>query len=101
MEPPADEIVDAMHRAVEETPSLKKRFNAVVEFCISDGINVTNGKIDVSKNKKGTDGTADLVASCDLTVFHKLLNKKIRFLMKYRITADRKQHPPRYFLVIN
>ena len=77
MEPPADEIVDAMHRAVEETPSLKKRFNAVVEFCISDGINVTNGKIDVSKNKKGTDGTADLVASCDLTVFHKLLNKKM------------------------
>jgi putative sterol carrier protein len=77
MEPLADTIVDAMHRAVEETPSLKSRFNAVVEFCISDGSNVTKGKIDISKNKRGTDGTADLVASCDLKVFHKMLNKKM------------------------
>lgn len=77
MEPSAREIVDAMHRAVEQTPSLKSRFNAVVEFSLADGSNVTNGKIDISKSKKGTDGKADLLASCDLSVFHKLLNKKM------------------------
>ena len=77
MEPSAQEIVDAMHRAVAETPSLKSRFNAVVEFSLSDGSHVTKGKIDVSKNKKATDSRADLLASCDLNVFHKLLNKKM------------------------
>ena len=77
MEPSAREIVDAMHRAVEQTPSLKSRFNAVVEFSLADGSNVTNGKIDISKNKKGPDAAADLLASCDLKVFHKLLNKKM------------------------
>mmetsp|Transcript_22897 Transcript_22897/g.63578 ORF Transcript_22897/g.63578 Transcript_22897/m.63578 type:complete len:123 (+) Transcript_22897:151-519(+) len=77
MEPSADEIVDAMHRAVAETPSLRSRFNAVVEFCFSDGSNVTKGKIDISKKKKGTGGASDLVASCDLKIFHKLLNKKM------------------------
>lgn len=77
MEPSASEIVDAMHRAVEETPSLKSRFNAVVEFSLADGSNVTNGKIDISKSKKGTGAKADLLASCDLSVFHKLLNKKM------------------------
>ena len=77
MEPSAREIVDAMHRAVEETPSLKSRFNAVVEFSLADGSNVTNGKIDISKSKKGTDAKADLLATCDLSEFHKLLNKKM------------------------
>ena len=77
MEPTAQEIVDAMRSAVADTPSLKSRFNAVVEFSLSDGSNVTNGKIDISKNKKGADSAADLVASCDLDVFHKLLNKKM------------------------
>mmetsp|Transcript_34578 Transcript_34578/g.81515 ORF Transcript_34578/g.81515 Transcript_34578/m.81515 type:complete len:123 (-) Transcript_34578:230-598(-) len=77
MEPSADEIVDAMYRAVAETPSLRSRFNAVVEFCFSDGSNVTKGKIDISKKKKGTGGASDLVASCDLKIFHKLLNKKL------------------------
>ena len=77
MEPSAHEIVDAMHRAVEETPSLKSRFNAVVEFSLADGSNVTNGKIDISKSKKGTDAKADLLATCDLSEFHKLLNKKM------------------------
>lgn len=77
MEPSAHDIVEAMHRAVEETPSLKSRFNAVVEFCLSDGSDVINGKVDISKNKKGTDSSADLIASCDLKIFHNLLNKKM------------------------
>lgn len=77
MEPSAHEIVDAVHCAVAETPALRSRFNAVVQFSIDDGSNVTNGKIDISKSKKGIDGTADLIASCDLKVFHKLLNKKM------------------------
>ena len=77
MEPSAQEIVDAMHRAVAETPSLKSRFNAVVEFSFTEGSNVTKGKIDISKKKKGTNSLADLIASCDLNVFHKLLNKKM------------------------
>ena len=77
MEPSADEIVTAMHRAVKDTPSLKSRFNAVVEFCLSDGSNVTKGKIDISKKNKGADAAADLIASCDLNVFHQLLNKKM------------------------
>jgi putative sterol carrier protein len=77
MEPSATEIVDAMHGAIKDTPSLKSRFNAVVEFSLSEGSNVTKGKIDISKKNKGVDGPADLLASCDLTVFHKLLNKKM------------------------
>lgn len=77
MEPSANEIVGAMHRAVAETPALKSRFNAVVQFSIADGSNVTDGKIDITKSKKGTDDKADLIASCDLNVFHKLLNKKM------------------------
>jgi len=77
MEPSAQEIVDAMHQAVADTPALKSRFNAVVQFSLDDGSKVTNGKIDISKNGKGTDGDADLIASCDLKVFHKLLNKKM------------------------
>lgn len=70
MEPSAKEIVGAMHRAVAETPALKSRFNAVVQFSIADGSNVTDGKIDITKSKKGTDGKADLIASCDLNVFY-------------------------------
>ncbi|VEU33862.1 unnamed protein product [Pseudo-nitzschia multistriata] len=77
MGPSAEDIVTAMHRAIKETPSLRSRFNAVVEFCLFDGSDVTKGKIDISKNKKGTSGKADLIASCDLSLFHKLLNKKI------------------------
>jgi len=77
MEPSSQEIVEAMNLAVEATPSLKSRFNAVVEFCLIDGKNVTKGKIDISKSKKGPDAAADLIASCDLNVFHKLLNKKM------------------------
>ncbi len=77
MEPSAQDIVDAMHQAVADTPALKSRFNAVVQFSLADGSKVTNGKIDISKNGKGTGGDADLIASCDLKVFHKLLNKKM------------------------
>lgn len=77
MEPSADEIVAAMYRAVKETPSLKSRFNAVVEFCLSDGSNVTKGKINISKKNEGASDPAELVVSCDLRVFHKLLNKKM------------------------
>mmetsp|Transcript_11845 Transcript_11845/g.24461 ORF Transcript_11845/g.24461 Transcript_11845/m.24461 type:complete len:123 (-) Transcript_11845:177-545(-) len=77
MEPSAQEIVDAMHQAVAETPALKSRFNAVVQFSLADGSSVTNGKIDISKSGKGADADADLIASCDLKVFHKLLKKKM------------------------
>mmetsp|Transcript_18101 Transcript_18101/g.39456 ORF Transcript_18101/g.39456 Transcript_18101/m.39456 type:complete len:123 (-) Transcript_18101:1654-2022(-) len=77
MEPSADEIISAMHRAVKENPSLKSRFNAVVEFCLSDGSNVTKGTIDISKKNKVTSDAADLIASSELNIFHKLLNKKM------------------------
>mmetsp|Transcript_18369 Transcript_18369/g.37605 ORF Transcript_18369/g.37605 Transcript_18369/m.37605 type:complete len:123 (-) Transcript_18369:425-793(-) len=77
MEPSANEIVDAMHRAVKETPSLKSRFNAVVEFSLSDGSEVTKGRINISKKGDRKNDTADLLASCNLKLFHKLLNKKM------------------------
>uniref|UniRef100_A0A7S0TBW0 SCP2 domain-containing protein n=1 Tax=Pseudo-nitzschia delicatissima TaxID=44447 RepID=A0A7S0TBW0_9STRA len=79
MEPSAQEIVNAMHQAVAETPALKSRFNAVVQFSLADGSSITNGKIDISKSGKGADADADadLIASCDLKVFHKLLKKKM------------------------
>eukprot|EP00751_Fragilariopsis_kerguelensis_P046662 CAMPEP_0170979538 /NCGR_PEP_ID=MMETSP0736-20130129/1872_1 /TAXON_ID=186038 /ORGANISM="Fragilariopsis kerguelensis, Strain L26-C5" /LENGTH=59 /DNA_ID=CAMNT_0011402153 /DNA_START=202 /DNA_END=381 /DNA_ORIENTATION=+ len=56
MEPSAKEIVDAMHQAVEEVSALRSKFNAVVELAFKNNGSVTNGKIDISKSKKGTDG---------------------------------------------
>jgi len=74
MEPSASEIFAAMNWAVKDTPSLKSRFNAVVEFCLSDGKFI----IDISKKKKeGVDAAADLTVSSSLTIFHQLLNKKL------------------------
>jgi hypothetical protein len=48
MEPTAEELVAAMHQAVQETPSLKSRFNASVEFRFDD----VKERVDVSKASK-------------------------------------------------
>ena len=45
-----------MHQAVEEVSALRSKFNAVVKFAFKNNGSVTNGKIDISKSKKGTDG---------------------------------------------
>mmetsp|Transcript_33055 Transcript_33055/g.36999 ORF Transcript_33055/g.36999 Transcript_33055/m.36999 type:complete len:124 (-) Transcript_33055:211-582(-) len=75
MEPSASEIFAAMNCAVKDTPSLKSRFNAIVEFHLSDGKFI----IDISKKKKkeGVDAAVDLTVSSALNVFHQLLNKKM------------------------
>ncbi|OEU13708.1 hypothetical protein FRACYDRAFT_242051 [Fragilariopsis cylindrus CCMP1102] len=64
MKPDAESIVAAMKTAVKVTPSLKSRFNAVVEFRISeDGGNVVKERIDISKKKKNDDDAADLIVT--------------------------------------
>lgn len=78
MKPDAESIVAAMKTAVKVTPSLKSRFNAVVEFRISeDGGNVVKERIDISKKKKNDDDAADLIVTSDLNLFQQLLNKKL------------------------
>lgn len=74
MEPSAKELVAAMHRAVQETPSLKSRFNASVEFRFDD----VKERIDITKksSSKETD-PPDLIVTTSLPVFHQLLNKKL------------------------
>jgi putative sterol carrier protein len=73
MEPTAEELVAAMHQAVQETPSLKSRFNASVEFRFDD----VKERVDVSKKTKSEQEPPDLVVTTSLPVFHQLLNKKL------------------------
>lgn len=104
LEPSAEELEEAIRRAVRDTPSLRSRFNAVVRFRLlpADGDDAkgggskggskggSNGKgpadsprdfiVDISTTAatKGdhTAATPDLTVTTDLAVFHSLLNKK-------------------------
>jgi len=78
MKPDAESIVAAMKTAVKATPSLKSRFNAVVEFHLSDDDgNVVKERIDISKKTKDANDAADLIVTSDLNLFQQLLNKKL------------------------
>lgn len=72
MEPSAEDLVAAIHQAVEETSSLKSRFNANVEFRVDD----IQERIDIS-NPQSSKDTPDLIVTTSLAVFHQLLNKKL------------------------
>ncbi|KAL3905842.1 MAG: hypothetical protein SGILL_009514, partial [Bacillariaceae sp.] len=70
MEPSSQELVAAIRQAVQDTPSLKSKFNATVEFRFDDVAEL----VDISK--KGS-SDPDLVVTTSLPVFHQLLNKKL------------------------
>ena len=72
MEPSPQELVAAMHQAVQDTPSLKSKFNATVEFRFDD----VKERVDISK-KGSSSGDPDLIVTTSLSIFHQLLNKKL------------------------
>lgn len=71
--PTAQELIAAMHQAVTDTPSLKSRFNACVEFHLED----VQERVDISKMARTSDASPDLIVTTSLDVFHQLLNKKL------------------------
>jgi putative sterol carrier protein len=72
MEPSAQEIFAAMQQAVQDTPSLKSKFNASVEFVLQEG---GSARFDVTS--KTPKDKPDLIVNTSLAVFHQLLNKKL------------------------
>jgi putative sterol carrier protein len=80
MEPSTEELISAMHVAAEETPALKSKFNAVIEFRITDEAGDGGEKnvvVDLTKNSSNGKSKPDLIVSTRLQVFHLLLNKKL------------------------
>jgi putative sterol carrier protein len=81
MEPSTEELISAMNVAAEETPALKTKFNAVIEFRITDEDGDGSEKnvvVDLTKNSSiNGKGKPDLIVSTRLQVFHLLLNKKL------------------------
>jgi putative sterol carrier protein len=73
MEPSAQELVAAMRQAVLDTPSLKSKFNATVEFRLDD----VKERVDIAKKGVSDASDPDLVVTASLPVFHQLLNKKL------------------------
>ncbi|KAG7365524.1 sterol-binding domain containing protein [Nitzschia inconspicua] len=72
MEPTAGELIAALNQAVQDTPSLKSRFNASVEFQFDD----VKERVNISK-KPNEPASPDLIVTTSLEVFHQLLNKKL------------------------
>jgi putative sterol carrier protein len=75
MEPSAKELIVAINQAVEDTPSLKSRFNANVEFCFDD--DDVKERVNISKKTEREQDPPDLIVTTSLSVFHQLLNKKL------------------------
>lgn len=88
--PNADEIFTAMENAVKANPSLRSKFNAIVEFHLKDDV-IQNENTDdelkkcrlVISNKEKKDDTdtdkksPDLTVITKLSILHQLLTKKL------------------------
>jgi putative sterol carrier protein len=77
-----DDILAAMKAAVEATPSLKSKFNAIVEFHLHDNDDKDNDQttksitLDISKSAT-TKPKPDLVVRTSREILVQILNKKL------------------------
>lgn len=75
MEPSTEQVFAAMQEAVIANPSLKSKFNANVEFHLSDDDSDSKSiTLDISKSPKSK---PDLVVTSSLATLHQILNKKL------------------------
>ena len=78
-----EDILSAMKAAVETTPSLKSKFNAIVEFHLhnnnndDDDATTKSITLDVSKSPTTIGTKPDLVVRTSREILVKILNKKL------------------------